>query len=216
MAGACHAALDATQVAQIRRSVEALVQQQTLGLPGKVSFALGPIDERLSLPRCSAVEAFVPPGVRLWGNSNIGVRCTSSAAWTLYVTVTVRVIAGVVSAAHALAQGELIDYPDLLLQEADLTQLPGAVITESRMAVGRIPVRSIAAGQPLRQDFLRSPPVVQAGQSVMLVSQGPGFKVSAEGKALGAAAEGQVAQVRTLSGHTTSGIAHAGGVVEIP
>jgi flagella basal body P-ring formation protein FlgA len=49
----------------------------------------------------------------------------------------------------------------------------------------------------------------------MTISNGPGFTVSSSGKALTNALEGQLVQVRTDSGQTVSGIARAGGVVEI-
>jgi flagella basal body P-ring formation protein FlgA len=48
-----------------------------------------------------------------------------------------------------------------------------------------------------------------------VVSRGPGFLVTAEGKAVANAADGQVAQARLTSGQTLSGIARSGGVVEI-
>jgi flagella basal body P-ring formation protein FlgA len=63
--------------------------------------------------------------------------------------------------------------------------------------------------------MLRQQPSVQQGQNVRLVSRGPGFQVSAEGRALNTAADGQVAQVRTSTGQTISGIARTGGVVEV-
>jgi len=47
------------------------------------------------------------------------------------------------------------------------------------------------------------------------VSSGPGFRVSAEARALNSAAEGQIAQARTASGQVVSGVAKAGGVVEV-
>jgi flagellar basal body P-ring formation protein FlgA len=211
----CQASTEKPQLAQIQKAVEDLVRNQTAGLPGKVSFTVGTIDTRLNLPVCPAPEAFIPQGTRLWGNASVGVRCTGSSPWTIYVPVSVRIMTGVVVAANGLAQGRPIDLSDLTLLEADLGQLSGAVITEPRQAVGRIATVSIAAGQPLRQDLLRSPPVIQQGQSVTLRSQGPGFKVSAEGKSVTNAAEGQIAQVRTPSGHTINGIARLGGIVDI-
>jgi flagella basal body P-ring formation protein FlgA len=64
-------------------------------------------------------------------------------------------------------------------------------------------------------DLLKSKPVVLLGQPVKLVSRGNGFSVSAEGKAAGNAGEGQVVQVRTANGQQISGIAKAGGLVEV-
>jgi flagellar basal body P-ring formation protein FlgA len=214
-AAVCHAALEQAQLAQIQAAVDQLVRHQTAGLPGKVSFTLGAIDSRLNLPACPALEAFVPPGARLWGNASVGVRCGGNNPWTIYVPVSIRILAGVVVASHALTQGRALELSDMLVQEADLGQLPGAVVTAPEQALGRMVTLSVAPGQPLRQDLLRSPPVIQQGQSVTVRAQGAGFTVSAEGKALSNAAEGQVAQVRTPSGHTVSGIARAGAIVEI-
>jgi flagella basal body P-ring formation protein FlgA len=214
-AGLCQASVEQAQLAQIHRSVEQLLRQQTAGLPGKVSFTLGAIDTRLNLAACPAPEAFIPPGARLWGSASVGVRCSGDNPWTIYVPVSVKILTGVVVAAHALTQGRPIELSDMLVQEADLGQLTSSVITEPQQALGRIVTLSIAAGQPLRQDLLRAPPVIQQGQSVTLRAQGPGFKVSAEGKAVSNAAEGQVAQVRTPSGHTVNGIARFGGIVEM-
>jgi len=68
---------------------------------------------------------------------------------------------------------------------------------------------------PLRQDSLRALPVVQQGQIVRLVSIGDGFRVSAEGRAISNAGEGQIAQARTASGQIVSGIAKMGGTLEV-
>ena len=211
----CHASIEQAQLAQIHQAVEQLLRNQTAGLPGKVSYTLGAVDTRLNLPPCAAPEAFIPTGARVWGNTNVGVRCGGSSPWTIYVPVSIKILAGVVVAAHALAPGRPIKLADIVVQEADLGQLPAAVITEPRQALGHIATLSIAPGQPLRQDLLRSPLVIQQGQSVTLRTQGAGFKLSAEGKAVSNAAEGQVAQVRTPSGHTVSGIARPGAIVDI-
>jgi flagella basal body P-ring formation protein FlgA len=50
---------------------------------------------------------------------------------------------------------------------------------------------------------------------VRVVSTGAGFSVSAEARAIGTAADGQVVQVRTPAGAILSGVAHAGGLVEV-
>jgi flagella basal body P-ring formation protein FlgA len=215
MAAPCQAAVEPPQLAQIQKLVEQLVLNQTTGLPGKVSFTLGSIDTQLNLPACRSPQAFIPSGTRLWGSTSVGVRCTGTNPWTIYVPVAIKVMVAAVVAARPLTQGRVIEIGDLAVQESDLGLLPATAITETEQAIGRIVTVSIAGGQPLRQDLLRSPPVIQQGQSVTLRAQGEGFRVSAAGKAVTNASEGQVAQVRTPSGVTVNGIARLGAIVEV-
>lgn len=211
-----HVAAAAKQdLSAIQKTVEDFVRRQTVGLPGQVTFTVSPIDSRLNLAPCPAPEVFLPAGARLWGNAAVGVRCSASNPWTIYVPVSVKVTGNFVIAARALSQGQAVGPADITTQRGDLTELPSGIITDSSQAVGKTMAASIGAGNPLRQDMLRSPSIILQGQTVKLVSQGSGFQVSAEGKALGNAAEGQVVQVRTSSGQVISGIARPGPVVEV-
>lgn len=199
----------------IKSAVESFLRRETVGLPGTVSFAVGAVEPRLNLPACAALEPFVPAGTRLWGNATVGVRCNGAQPWIIYVPVEVRVAADVVHSARPLAQNQPIGAADLVMQKANLTQFPAGVLTDMRHAVGKTLSSSIAGGQPLRQDMLRAPTVIQQGQPVKLRVQGRGFRVSAEGRALTAAADGQAVQVRVQSGQVVSGVARNGGVVEM-
>ena len=67
----------------------------------------------------------------------------------------------------------------------------------------------------MRQDMLRAQIAVIQNQTVKLVSSGRGFSVSAEGRALGNATEGQPVKVRSASGTVINGIARAGAIVEV-
>ena len=203
------------EVPPILKAVENYVRGETAGFPGQVSISVGAVDPRLNLPACQALELFIPAGGRLWGQATVGVRCNSKTPWTVYVPVSVKVMANVVHAARPLAQGQPVAATDLALQKADLAQLPAGILTEPAQAVGKTLVSSIASGQPLRQDMLRSPLVVLQVQSVKLLAQGRGFNVSSEGKALAAAAEGQPVQVRTQSGQIIGGIARHEAIVEV-
>jgi flagellar basal body P-ring formation protein FlgA len=199
----------------IQKAIEAFLKRETLGLPGEVGYSIGPVDPRTRLPSCPALETFLAPGARLWGKSSVGVRCAAPNPWTIYVSVDVRVTASYFVAARPLAQGQTLRDDDLIARQGDLGQLPAGIVTDPRTAVGKTIANSIGAGQPLRQDMLRAQMVVQQGQSVKLVSQGPGFKVSSEGRAINNALEGQIAQVRSASGQVISGVARAGGVIEV-
>jgi len=201
--------------AALRATVEQFLQTETGGLPGTVTVKVGPIDPRMSLAACPAPEAFLQPGARAWGKTTVGVRCAAPTAWTVYIQAQVSVQADYVAAAVPLAQGQPIDQGQLALMKGDIAAMPNGIVTDMAQAIGRSPTVSLAAGTPLRLDNLRSKPVVQQGQAVRLVSSGAGFSVSAEGRSLGTAGEGQVVQVRTPSGTVVSGTARAGGLVEV-
>ena len=199
---------------EIRQTAEAFAKQQTAHLSGKVTVTVGAL-EPMQLAACAKLQTFLPLGAKLWGNSNIGVRCSQGAEWTVYVPVTVRVQAPVLVATHPLASGKLLTADDLTLQMAELTQLPSGVISNVQEAVGKVLTSGVVAGHPLRQDMLRAPILVRQGQSVRLIAQGQGFKVSSEGKALANAAIGQIVQVKAQNGQTVSGVVKPDGTVEV-
>ena len=174
--------------AAIRKTAEQFLRIRSAGLPGQVRIAVGSLDPRLKLAACPAPEAFLPNGRRVWGKTTVGVRCTVPAPWTIYMSATVKVIADYVVAAAPLVQGQKIGPADIATVQGDLTSLPPGIITDTAQAVGRTATISLALGTPLRSDPLRSQQAVQQGQMVRLVSAGPGFRVSAEARALASAA----------------------------
>jgi flagella basal body P-ring formation protein FlgA len=212
---ACAEGAARQDIAALERTVLQFMQAQTVGLPGQVSFSTSPIDPHLALAPCPAPEAFLPPGARLWGNSTVGLRCSGDRPWTVFVPVQVRVSGDYLVTARPLSPGQPITAADLATRSGDLTLMPAGIVTEPAQAIGKTPAASLSAGQALRADLLRAPTVIQSGQSVILQTRGSGFTVRAEGKALGQAADGQVIQIRAASGTTVSGIARAGGVVEV-
>jgi flagella basal body P-ring formation protein FlgA len=209
-------AAERQSVAEIRKAVQEHLRRQSAGLPGEVSFTIGSIDPRLSLAACPSLETFPAPSAAPWGNSTVGVRCRAGEAWTVYVPVTIHVVAEYAVTARPIAQGQTLSAPDISMQRGDLAQLPAGIVTDPQQAIGRKLAVGIVAGQPLRQDMLRAPLIIQQGQAVKIVSRGRGFQVSAEGRAITSAQEGQVVQVRTPAGPVVSGTARPGPVVEIP
>lgn len=201
--------------AALKRTVEEFLQVQTGGLPGQVTVAVGAIDPRMSLAPCPDPQAFFMPGARAWGKTTVGVRCATPAAWTVYIQASVTVIGEYVASAAPLAQGQTIEAGQLVMLKGDLTMLPAGIATDINQVVGRSSNSSLPPGTPMRVDTLRTKPVVQSGQLVRLVSSGAGFSVSAEARAMGTAGDGQMVQVKTSGGQQITGIAKAGGLVEV-
>jgi flagella basal body P-ring formation protein FlgA len=196
-------------------TAERYARLQAQGLPGKVTITVGQLDPRTQLPPCTAHEAYTPPGARLWGKTNIGVRCLGPNIWSVLVPVQINVAGQYVTTARPLTAGQQIQPGDLATLSGDLATQPAGVVTDQATAIGKTLKNSLAAGQPLRADQLLAPLVIRQGQTVRLVSKGPGFSVSGEGRAINNAAEGQVAQIRMPSGQVVSGVAKADGTAEI-
>lgn len=202
-------------LAKLRDTAEQFLQAQSAGLPGVVTITVGSVDGRMNLAACPAPQAFQQPGAKPWGKTTVGIRCSAPVAWTVYIQAQVSVQGKYVATSVPIAGGQAIDASQLVLATGDLATLPNGVVTDMAQAVGRTSTMSLAAGAPLRLDTLRAQRVVQQGQAVRVISRGSGFSVSAEGKAIGNAGDGQVVQVRTPNGAILSGVAKAGGTVEV-
>ncbi|RFB68706.1 MULTISPECIES: flagellar basal body P-ring formation chaperone FlgA [unclassified Herbaspirillum] len=199
----------------LQKIAEQFMKVQTTGLSGTVNIAVEPVDSRLNLAACTSPQAFMPNGGRLWGRTTIGIKCIAPSPWTIYVRATVQVIAEYIVTAAPLAQGQIIGPNDITKMKGDLSNLPSSIITDPTQAIGRTANISLAMGAPIRQDALRSNRVVQQGQTVRVVSTGPGFQISTEARALTNGSEGQMVQAKTPAGQVVSGIAKAGGILEI-
>lgn len=202
-------------MALLKAKVRDFLQIQTAGYPGEVKISVGAIDPNLRLSSCADIQVFLPAGSRAWGKTSVGLRCTVPSAWTIYVQSTVSVMAQYLVAAVPLAQGHAVTRQDLIFETGDLTQLPAGIFTNIDQAIGRIVNISMLAGTILRQEMVKIPPIVQQGQTVVISSAGKGFRVTAEGKALAKANEGQLVQVKVASGQVVTGIVRQGGQIEV-
>jgi len=203
---------------QLRRVAEDYLRRQAAGLPGEATITVNAFDPRMNLPACGAPEAFLPPGSRLWGRTNVGIRCSVSnggSNWTVYIAASIRLQGEYLAAAQPIMAGQPITAANLIKVRGELTALPQSVLTDPSHAVGKITTLSLPPGAPLRAELLRAQRAIQQGQTIKLVSGGPGFKVSSEGRAMSNGVEGQLVQVSTAGGQMISGIARTGGVVEV-
>src|SRR4051812_17059909 len=102
-------------LAEIRKAVSAHLARETQGLPGEVSFSVGQVDPRLSLPACPALQTSRAPGAAPWGNTSVAVRCTGPTPWQIYVQASIKVVAEYAVTARPLLQGQAITAGDVSL-----------------------------------------------------------------------------------------------------
>ncbi|WP_342619012.1 flagellar basal body P-ring formation chaperone FlgA [Rhodoferax sp. GW822-FHT02A01] len=174
--------------------------------PLRVDMTVGALDSRLRLAPCGNVEAYLPPGSRLWGHTRVGVRCVDGVSrWNVSVPLTVKVfgnawvVRGQVMAGAALAQSDLVQ------TEVDWAEDSSPVLIDAALWLGQTATRQLMTGQVLRQGMVRPTQVFQAGTQVRVVAEGAGFQISSDAQALSAGVVGQTARVRMDNGRVTSG-----------
>ncbi len=175
--------------------------------PLKVEVSVGALDPRLHLAPCGNVEAYLPPGARLWGHSRVGLRCVDGQSrWNVSLPLTVRamglawLIRGQVPAGAALQQSDLVE------AQVDWAEENSPVLLEPETWLGQTATRQLSTGQVLRQGMVKPLQVFQAGTQIRVVAEGQGFQASADAFALSAGVVGQIARVRMDNGRIATGV----------
>ena len=197
----------------VEDAVAAFIREQTASVPGRVEIQVDAPDARLRPLACQSFDPFLPVGSRLWGRATVGVRCAGGVGGSLFLTAKVKVFAPGVVAARMLEPGRIVAAEDVRLEEIDITQ-PG-MLTSIEQATGRRVAVGVNPGFPVRQDVLRTEPVIAQGDSVKLRIAGAGFEITADGIASSFAIDGQSVQVRLESGRIVTGTARPGRVVDV-
>ena len=218
LAGAA-SATELQDLLDLRRLAERYLQERIAQADAALtpSIEIGPVDDRLRLPRCERpLVPFLPPGTRLHGNGNLGLRCDDAdQAWTLYVTYKISLQGPALVTRVPLGARQPLRAGDVELRSIVYDRSPSDYLRDMAQLAGAMTARPLPAGQPVTADSLLRRQTVQAGQRVKVWLAGAGFVVSQEGTALNAAAPGDLVRVRTDAGKILQGRAGADGHVRI-
>lgn len=216
LAGAA-SATDLQDLGSLREYAERFLHEQVSAADAALTarIEIGPVDDRLRLPRCARPPLpFLPPGARLHGNGSLGLRC-EDAAWTLYLTYKISLQGPALVARAPLAARQPLKAGDVELRSIVYERPSGDYLRDTSLLEGAMTARPLPAGQPITADSLLRSQSVRAGQRVKVWLPGAGFVVSQEGTALNAAAPGERVRVRTDAGKILEGRAGADGRVRL-
>lgn len=173
------------------------------------------LDSRLRLPQCPTTPvAFEPPGQRTGSNMTVGVRCTGTTAWSLYVPVRIEVLAEVLVLKAPANRGDQLTATHLGMESRNLATLGSGYMTTIEAVEGMVMRRAVRPGTAVTPDMLEPARLVRRGERVVIRSGRDNFLVQGEGEALADAAEGQRLRVRnTRSGRIIEGAVDADGTV---
>lgn len=174
-------------------------------------------DERLRLAACDRpLEGFMRPGTRITARTVVGVRCTGSRPWKVYVPVEMTVSTSVWVASRPLPRGHVLAEGDLVAETRDVSGRSTGYVNSRNNVLGQRLKTSVLAGRLLEPHFLQAEIAIRRGQSVTLAVEVSGIQVRMSGKALADGALNQRIRVENHnSGRVVEGIVRSRELVEV-
>lgn len=184
---------------------------------GRSEVKLDPIDPRLKVKACrSPLDAFLPPGGRAMGNTTVGVRCSDSDGWSIYVAARIDVFGPVLVTRQPLARGARVEADDLELVERNLSNLPYGYYTDPQSVTGQLAKRTIALATVITPPMLQEPNMVKRGERVTIIAESGPLKIRTSGKALNDGKSGDLVRIRTEgSQRIVDGTVVSPGVIKV-
>ncbi|MGD8939185.1 MAG: flagellar basal body P-ring formation chaperone FlgA [Gammaproteobacteria bacterium] len=201
----------------IQKTAKNFVYEHLKRTHDKFEVHINALDQRLKLSRCETpLEAFFPPGARLYGKTTVGVRCTDEKPWKIFVPATLALYEKVLAASRTIVRGEVLGSDDLTLVSKPVGPASQSHFRSAKQAIGFIAKRSIPVGKILTAHMVQAPRLVQAGQEVILLATTPQLEVRMKGKALSDGSEGDLVRVRNVrSKRVVEGIVMQTGIVRV-
>jgi len=182
------------------------VVRQSSALPLRMEVAVGQLDNRLKLAPCQRVEPYLPPGVQLWGQTRLGLRCVQgSAKWNVFLPLIVKAFGPAWVIKGTVASGAILVATDAMMVEVDWAENNSPIVASQADWLGKVATRQLTTGQPLRLDMVKAAQVFQSGTQVRVLAIGTGFEIASRGQALSAGVIGQSARVRLDNGQVLMG-----------
>jgi len=181
--------------------------QMASAAPLRMEVSVGALDARLRLAPCTRVEPYIPVGLRLWGRTRLGLRCTDGGGrWNVFLPVTVKAFGPAWVLRDNVLTGAVLGAADAIEAEADWAAEASPVVADPTQWIGQTAGRALLAGQPLRQSMIKPSQAFAAGSQVRVVAQGAGFEISSDAQAITPGVVGQQVRVRMENGRIATGV----------
>ena len=162
------------------------------------------LDERLRLRQCELpLEGFSSASAMRGGRVTVGVRCSGTSPWTLYVPVTISADVSVVQLRGPLPRGTILGENNLELVQQSMTTLPQNYLVTMEQAVGRELTRAVRGNAIATLNMLRIRELVSKGQEVVILAKGGKVEVRMAGIALEKGQQGQRINVKNSNSGRT-------------
>jgi flagella basal body P-ring formation protein FlgA len=186
--------------ASILEAARKHVLDQSGYFPAPPEVVVGRLDRRLRLKECDQpLESYTPNEKLKIGNTTVGVRCNGSSPWSLFVPVTVKVMAEIVVANRNMPRGSIIGQGDLTLEKRDLARLHRGYMEDATSAIGKKLRNRVRKHQVITPSQLDVPLAVKRNNRVIIQASNSTIQIRMVGKALENGGIGETIRVRNIS-----------------
>jgi flagella basal body P-ring formation protein FlgA len=216
-APAASAAADSEAHENILATARGFLETQVGSQHDKYDIRLGALDARLRLAACERpLEGFMGPGARIAGNTSVGVACTGTHPWKLYVQAYVAVYKTVAVAATYLAAGTALGEDNIRLEERDVTAGGYGYVSDLGQLSDSILKQPVQDGQIIPPQALTRAKLIRRGDAVVILSKNGNIEVRMSGSALMDGAAGDRIKVKNeKSKRVIEGKVEAPGLVMV-
>jgi flagella basal body P-ring formation protein FlgA len=196
---------------QIRTTVEAFILESTDASAAEFRVEVNRLDPGLRLPSCSnALETSFPGGGKNRGNTTVGVRCSRTKPWLIYVPVRISTYQKVLVTTRPVSRD------DLSLEMREVSRFNGGYFASIDSAMGKVAAETLNAGVILGNRSVKAHKVIQRGDRARISAATGNIAVQISGLAMTDGAPGERIRIRNLnSKRTVEGTVLADGSVKI-
>ncbi len=204
-------------VEEIAAAAEAFLKARTGVFAGNTTVQARNIDPRQRLALCDqALDGFLRSGTEIKARTIVGVRCSGSKPWKVYVPVDVIVTETVLIARKTLNKGHVLTAADIIEEARDVSRLRNGYMSDPANAVGQRLKTQLIAGKIVVPTMFEVEIAVRRGQTVTLTAGSGDFSIAMTGTALMNGAINQRIRVEnTHSGRVVEGIVRSREHVEV-
>lgn len=201
----------------IARVAEEFIREQAGQSDPRVTPRAGHLDPRLQLPLCDVeLNAFLRPGTKVSSKTAVGVRCSGSRPWKVYVPVEVVVMDAVLVTRKMLPRGHILTAEDVITEKRNVSRLIRGYLARPEDLIGQRLKHQVMGGKVISPSMLAADMVIKRGQSVTLLLRSNGLHITMAGKALMDGAVNQRIKVEnTASQRIVEGLVRSPEHVEI-
>ena len=210
-------ASDLQSQSSIRETAKAFIASRHPWQNLEASIEVAKLDSRSRLPRCEhRLKAFLPSGSRVAHRTTVGIQCPATNGWTVYLPVTVNVVATALVATRPLPPDTVLSSADVQRVKRNIASLGYGYISNLDSSSGYRTRRSIAQGAVITPAMVEAAVMIRRGQKVTLLAQTGAVAVSMAGIADGDGSLGSRIKVRNAnSGRVIEGVVRSSETVEI-